>query len=386
MEKDWCSGPSRTMGEFIGPRLGRYASMNPKVSLIIPVYNTSKHLVACLESVVSQSYKNIEVICVNDASTDQSAAILERYAGVDSRIRIVTHSRNKGLPASRNTGMLHASGDYIRHVDSDDVLPLNSTQNLLEIVTRYDSEIVVGNADRISGAEIFEGDWLKRYMTPKYRIKLQDDVALWRTFGDVWLYLFNKKYVDKNQLRFHEEIQFGEDQIFVSSALAKASNISYCNDTVYLYREHSSSMSSTFPVSKIQDEMAWPKLVEENISGFPQVYIYNLLSSSVNRFKILEYGIRHYDRDIALGFIAKAQSVYEEISVEDIYSEEAALAYPLLDKHTLHFIILLKIAPPDFIYSFIHSERFRSFPDDEKQDYSLVRTRFQRFVSRIFSF
>ena len=114
--------------------------------------------------------------------------------------------------------------------------------------------------------------------------------------------------------------------------------------------------------------------------------IYNLLSSSVNRFKILEYGIRHYDRDIALGFIAKAQSVYEEISVEDIYSEEAALAYPLLDKHTLHFIILLKIAPPDFIYSFIHSERFRSFPDDEKQDYSLVRTRFQRFVSRIFSF
>jgi glycosyltransferase involved in cell wall biosynthesis len=373
------------MGEFTGHRIGRGASMNPKVSLILPVYNTSKHLVACLESVVSQSYTNIEVICVNDESTDNSQAILERYASIDSRISIVTHSRNRGLPASRNTGVLHATGEYIRHVDSDDVLPLNSTQDLLEIATRYGSEIVIGNADRISGTKIFEGDWLKRYMAPKYRIRLQDDIGLWRSFGDVWLYLFKKDYIDKNQLRFHDEIQFGEDQIFVSAALAKASNISYCNEIVYLYRDHSNSMSSTYPVSKIQDEMAWPKLVKENISRFPQVYIYNLLSSSVNRFKILEYGIRNCDRDVALGFIAKAQSIYEEISVEGFYSQEAALAYPLLDKHTLHLIILLKTASPYFIYSFIYSERFKSLPDDKKRDNCLGDSKFQRLVSRIFS-
>jgi len=359
--------------------------MQPKVSLILPVYNTSSFLSTCLDSVVSQSYSNLEIICVDDCSTDKSSDILNKYAAMDERIRIVAHSENRGLPASRNTGMLHATGEYIRHVDSDDVLPINSTEDLIKVATTYDSEIVIGNADRISGTEVFQGDWLRRYMSPRYRVQLQDDICLWRSFGDVWLYLFNKEFIDKNHLQFYEDIQFGEDQIYVSSALPAANNISFCDRIVYLYRESSASMSSTYSVSKILDEMAWPALVKKNLSEFPQVYIYNLLSSSVYRFKILEYGVRNYERSEALDFIARATSIYEGISLEELYSEEAELAYPLLEKDTLHFIILLKSASPDFVYSFILSERFRKLPEEEKRDHSSGESRIRRAISRLLS-
>ena len=94
----------------------------PKISVVIPVYNVGSYLAECLDSVISQDFKDIEIICVNDCSADNSLEILKKYAGKDSRIKIVNHEYNKGLGAARNTGLRKAAGKYVFFLDSDDFL------------------------------------------------------------------------------------------------------------------------------------------------------------------------------------------------------------------------------------------------------------------------
>ena len=93
--------------------------MNPKVSIIVPVYNTAKYLTECLDSLVHQTYKNLEIILVDDGSTDNSGQIIDEYAKIDSRI-IAIHQPNSGQSAARNAGLRRASGDYVSFIDSDD--------------------------------------------------------------------------------------------------------------------------------------------------------------------------------------------------------------------------------------------------------------------------
>lgn len=107
----------------------------PKISVIIPVYNVEKYLPVCLNSILAQSFSDFEAICVNDGSPDNSAAILEKYAGKDSRIKIITQS-NGGLSVARNTGLEHALGEYVYFLDSDDFIH----PQLLEILYREISE------------------------------------------------------------------------------------------------------------------------------------------------------------------------------------------------------------------------------------------------------
>lgn len=95
--------------------------MEPKVSIIIPIFNTEKYLTECLDSIYRQSVKELEIICVDDGSTDDTPKILERYSKADSRIRILTQE-NQGVSVARNSGMAIATGEYIQFLDSDDML------------------------------------------------------------------------------------------------------------------------------------------------------------------------------------------------------------------------------------------------------------------------
>ena len=106
--------------------------MQPKISIVIPAYNAEKYLSQCLDSIINQTLKDIEIICVNDGSTDRTGAILDSYKLIDNRI-IVIHKENKGQSMARNTGMAIASGDYIGFVDSDDFVDLE----MFELLQTY---------------------------------------------------------------------------------------------------------------------------------------------------------------------------------------------------------------------------------------------------------
>ena len=115
---------------------------NPKISIIVPVYNVEKFLAECLDSILSQSFGDFEVLLVNDASEDGSREICERYAKQDARIRILENEKNLGLSLTRNHGLREAKGDYITFVDSDDLIDSNYLMKLFYVAEQEHAEVV----------------------------------------------------------------------------------------------------------------------------------------------------------------------------------------------------------------------------------------------------
>ena len=127
------------------------ASIDPKISLIIPFYNVEQYFEACLNSVVNQDYSNLEILLIDDASPDGSRQVAERFAGKDSRIKLITHDDNRGLGPARNTGVMHATGSYLLFLDSDDFF--SSRHAVSTLVGEAESsgcKIVIGSCERLS--------------------------------------------------------------------------------------------------------------------------------------------------------------------------------------------------------------------------------------------
>ena len=113
--------------------------MNPLISVIVPIYKVERYLVRCLDSIVNQTYRNLEIILVEDGSPDNCGAICDDYARLDERIRVI-HQENRGLSAARNAGLDIMSGEYLMFVDSDDRLKSNILQSLFEKAELYSSD------------------------------------------------------------------------------------------------------------------------------------------------------------------------------------------------------------------------------------------------------
>ena len=118
-----------------------------KVSIIVPVYNVEKYLECCLESLINQTLKDIEIICVNDGSTDNSGKILENYAAKDNRIKVI-HQVNGGQAAARNNGLNAVNGKYINFIDSDDWVDLDFIEKLYDAAERNSADIAVASIIR----------------------------------------------------------------------------------------------------------------------------------------------------------------------------------------------------------------------------------------------
>ena len=115
----------------------------PVISVIIPVYNAEKYISYCVDSVLKQSYKELELILVDDGSTDSSPELCDNYAERDNRVHVV-HKRNGGVSQARNVGIEHATGEYIMFVDNDDILSHNALKTYASMVTKYGVDIIQG--------------------------------------------------------------------------------------------------------------------------------------------------------------------------------------------------------------------------------------------------
>lgn len=120
--------------------------MNPLVSIIVPVYNVSVYVEDCLSSIVSQTYDNIEVLCIDDRGTDDSMDIVRQYAKDDHRIKIIQNERNIGLGATRNVGIRHASGNYLFFLDSDDYITADAIEKLVMTAEASEADIIYGGS------------------------------------------------------------------------------------------------------------------------------------------------------------------------------------------------------------------------------------------------
>jgi glycosyltransferase involved in cell wall biosynthesis len=213
-----------------------------KISLIIPVYNTENFLAECLESCINQTFKDIEIICVNDCSPDNSYKILEDYAKKDSRIRVITHDKNKGLGGARNTGIEAATGEYCWFIDSDDRISHETCEILYGIIVKTPADIIRFNYisfwyDSISHADVF-GDmdvcsWPFDIVFTKNVYTRLNGTALSPC-------TFVSRSVLLKTLRFRECVVH-EDNDFTPILFSEAKSIFCVNIAVYLRRLHSDS-------------------------------------------------------------------------------------------------------------------------------------------------
>ncbi|MBR5318649.1 MAG: glycosyltransferase family 2 protein [Peptococcaceae bacterium] len=211
---------------------------NPKISIIIPVYNVENYLGRCLESVLNQTLMDIEIICVNDGTKDNSVSIIEDYMKIDNRICLV-NKENGGLSSARNAGIKQATGEYLIFLDSDDYLSVNACE-------RVYIERLENNADIIVfGSHIFPtipypNDWLRKVLSPKTKFYKQfEPDALFKHQGAtpfVWRNCIKRSFLEKTDILFDESIRFGEDLIFQLCLFPQAGSIAFIADKLYNYR------------------------------------------------------------------------------------------------------------------------------------------------------
>jgi glycosyltransferase involved in cell wall biosynthesis len=202
------------------------------VSVIIPVYNTEKYLRQCLDSVRSQTLQNIEIICINDGSTDNSLIILEEYQKTDARIKIL-NKKNQGVSKARNAGLEIAQGKYIGYIDSDDTIEPNFFQKLFETAEKYQAESVYSKLSQDQNfdqfPELIQREDILKKLLPQF---LKED-----KFNSVCNKIFLNKIIKEDKIVFPEDIKNGEDAQFNIEFLVKAERISFLDYCGYIYRE-----------------------------------------------------------------------------------------------------------------------------------------------------
>lgn len=214
--------------------------MNDLVSIIVPVYNVESYLDKCISSLVAQEYGNIEIILIDDGSSDKSGAICDKWAQEDNRIKIV-HKKNEGVSSARNDGINLASGKYFIFVDSDDYIKTNHVKNLVETRLKYPNaghiwccfEMILDNNKAIN---VFLADKnLKYSVYDRSNVRTLYSKSLG---GSPWLILYNREVVLKNKIKMDNTISFGEDTLFNYEYLNCIENTTIVirNEATYCYR------------------------------------------------------------------------------------------------------------------------------------------------------
>lgn len=207
-------------------------------SIIVPVYNVENYLKKCLESLIKQTYYNLEIICINDGSTDNSLQILREYKKKDKRIKVI-NQKHYGVSHTRNNGIRISKGDFITFVDSDDFIDLNVFEKCVK-------KIINNNADIVVYQLIAENQKYQRYIDNK--IYISDPYSAIRDYN---LYpstcnkIFRRKIIIENNIFFKEDVKYAEDAIFKEFAFIKSTVIALEPSVIYhyVYRKNSAERS-----------------------------------------------------------------------------------------------------------------------------------------------
>lgn len=221
--------------------------INSLVSIIVPVYNVEQYLKECLDSLIAQTYSKIEIICVEDCSTDGSLDLLNEYSSKYKQIKVVRHDKNQGLSQARNTGMKYAQGEYIAFVDSDDFVSDDYIEKLLAVLEENQSDM------SISSIKDFIEDKKEKLsasytdLVPNALLKIKSNENLENYFQDLpvmaWAKLYKRSFLEKNKLRFIKGL-LHEDEPWSLLVWNLTKKISYASDATYFYRKRSNSITA----------------------------------------------------------------------------------------------------------------------------------------------
>lgn len=220
------------------------------ISVIIPIYNIENYIEECVNSIIDQLYRDIEIILVDDGSTDKSGQICDKYAQIDHRIKVV-HKKNEGLVRARKTGLQEAKGSLIAYVDGDDWIEPNMISRLYQIMIENDVDIAMcgrfedtGDTHRAVNHGIPEGKYDKQDLLEKVYPNMIVNGAFfeWGMFPGVWDKLWKREALYEYQMAVDERLAMGEDAACTYPALLHADSIYVLHECLYHYRQTATSM------------------------------------------------------------------------------------------------------------------------------------------------
>ncbi|MEI4828900.1 glycosyltransferase family 2 protein [Bacillus sp. FJAT-53711] len=242
--------------------------MVPKVSVIIPVYNCEKYISECLESVLNQTYTNIDIIIVNDGSTDRSEEIVNEYKEKDNRI-VYYSQENSGPSEARNKGILNSTGEYLVFVDSDDTINKYYIELLIKQMISTGSDLVCCGYKDISEYGVL--NYTDFNFDNNVSVHAFMDMVCSGTGGVLWSKLYKKEIIINNGLRMDKNIFMCEDLIFILQYVSHCTSFSAIKEYLYNYnRLNQSSISSNISINYIQNYI---KVFREMENVFNSVYL-----------------------------------------------------------------------------------------------------------------
>jgi glycosyltransferase involved in cell wall biosynthesis len=362
------------------------------VSIIVPVYNVEKYLEKCLESIINQTLKNLEIICVNDGSTDNSLQILEDYAKKDQRIKII-NKKNRGSGAAKNTGMKNASGEYIGFVDSDDWVDLAMFEKLYDRAKSQKSDMVMcpiyiyDNVNQGSEYDLsyfnldcFNEDFDDAFDYTKtkeffFKISVTPTNKIYRT-----------KFLHDICAKFPEGLIF-EDNPFFYKTFLNARNVSLIRDFLYFYRVNRSNsvMSKAdkkyFDVVKIQNISRTIFLSDPKFNEFKVDLLNYQIGSIFNRYE-------QVSEDYKKEFFELIKTDFHNIKLENYEFEQLNQARKNKYQNVINsssyreFELLEKIKSLESTY---HNDLriHKQILDKQKQDYEKLLESKEQIISEI---
>ena len=238
--------------------------MDKKVSVIIPCYNKAQYVAQAIESVLNQTYSNVEIIVVDDGSTDNTKEILEGLALQDSRV-VPINKNNEGVSIARNTGLLAAKGEYVSFVDADDYVASDYASYMLELAKTANSDFCLSldaftrAGENQTGGGILSTDIL----TPEQATAL---LLSPRIIVGCWNKIFRRQWLLDNKLKFSSELFYGEGLQFITSAAQKANSVTVGNKKVYYYRRNNYDSATTrFSIDKMYNGLKSLDVIKDSL-------------------------------------------------------------------------------------------------------------------------
>lgn len=301
----------------------------PLVTIIIPVYNTAKYLKTCLNSVINQTYKNIEIIIIDDCSPDKANIILKEYEQSFRNIKVIHNQINLGLAATRNIGLEKAQGDFILFIDSDDYIDITTVEKMINLVKEYHIDLVQFDYTNILGPIKLEKKQVKEKPFIE-DISKSPNLLLDKT-GHCWRNFYNHSLIE--ELKFPEGVIY-EDNAFTYPTLTKAGKILRFKKVLYYYRRNLNSITiknKIHPNEKILDIFKATDYIKYNCK---QIGTYDSYSDIINQIMIAKsliptlsattwFQIKKEDKVNLIKLLFQySQSHYSFNSLEDITSIE----------------------------------------------------------------
>ena len=230
------------------------------VSIIIPVYNAEEYISRCLDSLINQTYKNIEIVIVDDGSNDNSLAIVSKYK--DNRIKIYSQE-NQGPSIARNTGIEKSTGKYIMFVDADDYIDIDMVKCMTETINNESNTIVLCDNSEIWEDRIEEYKLFIDYSKILYKEHVLKEIASGKA-GLVCGKLFNRSIVDKYNIRFDKNISICEDQVFFLNIAKHCNEFIYIPKSLYFYdRRNENSITMKYQENAVENQIYVINRIEE---------------------------------------------------------------------------------------------------------------------------